>query len=208
MAQKRLVEVTDKNGVRTRRWKRLFSRNNETALSDKRVSPSISMRKDRDSLSEEQKLHEVEMPPERDLTGRIVSSKTATVTPGVIDEDSREVFRHGQCFAFAVEAAKRLDTNVVMHRNDDGKLVHAYAESRNGRRVLDIDGWHSRRKQDQAFHSSNQYFGERGRVEKIDPSDADALASVESSEHGGGHLMNQHYDLAQTLVDPVLALGK
>lgn len=208
MAQKRLVEVTDKNGVHTRRWKRLFSRNDETALSGKRVSPSISMRRDRDSLSEEQEPREVEIPPERDFTGKVVSARTATVTPGVIDENAREVFRHGQCFAFAVEAANRLGTNVVMHRNDDGKLVHAYAESKNGRRVLDIDGWYSRRKQDQAFHSSNRHFGERGRVEEIDPSDADALASVESSGHGGGHLMNQHYDLARTLVDPVLALGR
>lgn len=208
MENRRLTEVTDKNGNKTRRWKSVESSGSASETIKSVGVPPISMTapEDRETLSEVR--DDEDLPKTRTVVGRDGDSvlmrdtrgEPHRITPGMLNDEARAVYGRGQCFAFAHEAARHMGTRVRTYRDDRGNLMHAYAESKSGRKLLDIDGWTRTSQADFEFDQSNQKFYTRGDVRTIDLDDEEAMSDVKDN----GSLMDQHYAEAATMVEPVL----
>lgn len=54
-----------------------------------------------------------------------------TITPGVIDDNAKRLYKEGQCMAFAISLAERTGGKVALLTYSDGSVAHAF-NSKNG----------------------------------------------------------------------------
>lgn len=127
---------------------------------------------------------------------------------GELNEDSRFLFRNGQCLALASELAKRFDSDKLAmvsvelyseELDDDGEAitypspVHFYAVHEDGT-LWDVDG------SNDADIAKEIAEDNGNNLSYLSVEEAQAGFSVDLSE--------QHYDYAATMVDPVIKLNE
>jgi hypothetical protein len=121
-----------------------------------------------------------------------------SVTPGVINESTQHVYRHGQCLALACALAKETGESLILQLAPTGNgrvpvLVHAWAGAGEGR-VVDIDGL-----KDQGGVQAEFWDGDVMAVYSAD--DVDEVIEAFSSA-----MPEQNLELAKSFTGPILTL--